>query len=71
MDAVTLSMSELSLSGSVDLETASQAIVIAAVANTFVKGGIVMIGGDKRLRKAILPGLILILAVAIVVVFVF
>lgn len=66
VDAITLSNAELSIPGGVggvSLETASQAILLAAMSNTVVKGGIVLMSGGKELRKAILPGLLIILLV--------
>jgi uncharacterized membrane protein (DUF4010 family) len=70
VDAITLSMAELSrTAGGVDLSTAARAIVLAAMSNTVVKGGIVLSGGSPALRKAVLPGLILMLATGIGVAF--
>lgn len=62
VDAVTLSMAELSARGGLDLDTARHAVVLAAASNTVVKGGIVLALGAPAMRKAILPGLVLILA---------
>ena len=70
VDAITLSMAELSQGGEkLDLDTAARAIVLAAASNTVVKGGIVLSAGSKELRRVILPGLIATLATAIGVVF--
>ncbi len=70
VDAITLSMAELSREGqNLDLRTAARAIVLAAASNTLVKGGIVLTTGSAALRKVILPGLIATLATAIGVVF--
>ncbi|KPL06677.1 hypothetical protein AMJ86_07555 [bacterium SM23_57] len=69
VDAITLSVAELTKTGGVTLETGSQAIVIAAMSNTLVKGGIAIMGGSRSLRKAILPGILLILVVGVSVVF--
>ncbi|MFQ5569262.1 MAG: MgtC/SapB family protein [Rhodothermales bacterium] len=70
VDAITLSMAELSKEGGdLDLHTAARAIVLAAASNTVVKGGIVLSAGSVALRKVILPGLIATLATAIGVVF--
>lgn len=71
VDAITLSMSELSRSGALALETAGQAVVLAAMANTLAKGSIVLVGGSKELRKALLPGVGLILAAGIASAFIF
>jgi uncharacterized membrane protein (DUF4010 family) len=70
VDAITLSMAELSqATGSVGLSTAARAIVLAAMSNTVVKGGIVLTSGAPALRRALLPGFILILVTAISVAF--
>lgn len=71
VDAITLSMAELSQGGeNLSLDTAARAIVLAAASNTLVKGGIVLSTGSKELRKVILPGMVLTLATAIGVVFI-
>ncbi len=68
VDAVTLSMAELSgPGGSVDLETAAHAVTLAAASNTVVKGGIVVATGSAAMRKAILPGTALVLAAMLAV----
>jgi uncharacterized membrane protein (DUF4010 family) len=69
VDAITLSMTELSRSGNLALPTAARAIVLAVVANTVVKGGIVLATGSSALRRAVLPGFLLILSVALVAAF--
>lgn len=68
-DAIALSMAELQAKGAVPLKTAAQASVIAAVANTFAKGGIVLAGGAVALRRALLPGFIAMMTVGVVVAF--
>jgi len=70
VDAITLSLAELSQNGrSLELDTAARGIVLAAVSNTLVKGGIVLAMGSMALRKVILPGLVATLATAVAVVF--
>ena len=69
VDAITLSMAELSSTGDVSLNTASQAIVLAAMSNTLAKSGIVLVGGAVALKKALYPGVILILITGIGVAF--
>ena len=70
MDAITLSMAELSQGeNGLDRTTAARAIVLAAASNTLVKGGIVLTAGTAALRRVILPGLLLTLGTAIAVVF--
>ncbi|MCP4415153.1 MAG: MgtC/SapB family protein [Chloroflexi bacterium] len=70
VDAITLSMAELSNSGNLDLSTAARAIVLATMSNTVVKGGIVIASGSSALRRALLPGFLLILVTGIVLAFV-
>jgi uncharacterized membrane protein (DUF4010 family) len=65
VDAITLSMAELSNQGSLARETAARAIVLATMSNTVVKGGIVLTSGSVALRRAMLPGFILILVTGI------
>jgi uncharacterized membrane protein (DUF4010 family) len=70
VDAITLSLAELSRdTHDLDLHTAARGIVLAAVSNTLVKGGIVLGMGSMVLRKVIMPGLLATLATAIGVVF--
>lgn len=70
VDAITLSMAELSRAGgSVDPATAARAIVLAVVSNTLVKAGIVLSMGAAALVRVILPGLLATLATAVGVVF--
>jgi uncharacterized membrane protein (DUF4010 family) len=71
VDAIALSMSELSRTGEISLDTASQAIVIAVTANTLVKGSIVVALGSKQLRRAILPGVLVIVVVILGAAFIF
>lgn len=63
VDAITLSVTELSRGGGLDRVTAARAVVLAAMANTAVKGGIVLSSGSPELRRAFWPGCLLILAV--------
>lgn len=66
MHAITLSMAQLSLPGGPLSEpVAARAIVLAAVSNTLVKSGIVLFSGAPPLRRALLPGVILIVVVAV------
>ena len=70
VDAITLSMAQLSQGGEgLDLRTAARAIVLAAASNTLLKGGLVLSVGSNALRKAILPGFVLMVATAVGVVF--
>ena len=70
VDAITLSMAELSgPAGELDVRTAAQAVVLATMANTAVKGGIVLTSGSRSLRRALLPGFLLMLVTGIAVAF--
>jgi uncharacterized membrane protein (DUF4010 family) len=63
IDAVALSLAELSQnSGGPELTTAARGVLIAALANTVTKGGIVFATGTPALRRVLLPGFVLILA---------
>ncbi len=70
VDAITLSVTELTTTGGLAIDTASHAIVVAAMTNTLVKGGIALVGGSLALRKTLLPGLLLMLSVGLIVAFV-
>lgn len=65
VNAITLSMAELSRTGSLTEEVASQAIVLAVMSNTLVKGLMVIVLGNHRLRWVILPGMLLTLLVGL------
>jgi uncharacterized membrane protein (DUF4010 family) len=66
VDAITLSMARLSKAeGGLSLTTGSRAIVVGVMANTLAKGGIVLVAGARALRRAIIPGLLLMLVVGI------
>jgi len=65
VDAITLSVAELSRAGGLDLSTGARAIVLAAMSNTIVKGGIVLTTGSPVLRRVLWPGLVLMLVTGI------
>ena len=69
VNAITLTLAQLSRDGGLSLEVATQGLVIAAVTNTLFKGLLVFRLGSPSLRRAVTPGLILILAVGVAVVF--
>ncbi len=69
VNPITLSMAELSRTGELALGTASQAIVLAAMSNTIVKGGIIFMSGSVGLRKVIWPGLVLVVLTGVGVAF--
>ena len=55
MDAITLSVMEMSKQGAVLLNSAVKAIAIAGLANTLCKGVLACIFGDAEMRKLIIP----------------
>jgi uncharacterized membrane protein (DUF4010 family) len=61
VDAIALSMAELSKTGVIDLSIASNAIILAAMSNTTVKGLVAIFGGSIALRKPLLPAIFLML----------
>jgi uncharacterized membrane protein (DUF4010 family) len=67
VDAITLSVTELTNNGSLGLSTGARAIVFAAISNTVVKGGVTLVSGSPGLRKAVLPAILLILVTGVVV----
>ncbi len=59
VDAITLSMAELSRDdGSVSDSTAGNAIVLAAASNTVVKGGLVWTLSSPGMRKLVIPAVV-------------
>ena len=72
VDAITLSVARLSQAGgSLEISTASQAVILAAMSNTIAKGVLVIASGSRGLRKSILPAVLLILATGLGVGFIF
>jgi uncharacterized membrane protein (DUF4010 family) len=69
--AVTLSVTELSRRAAIGLDVATQALLLAIIANLISKGGIVIFGGDRELRRVIFPGLVLMLATAVLLMLIF
>jgi uncharacterized membrane protein (DUF4010 family) len=69
VDAITLSVAELSRAGGLELGVGARAIVLAAMSNTVVKGGIVLSSGSGALRRALLPGFVLMLVAGVGVAF--
>jgi uncharacterized membrane protein (DUF4010 family) len=63
VDAITLSMARLSQTDAgLEISTASHAIILATMANTVVKGALVLFSGSKGLRRAMIPAFLLMLA---------
>lgn len=63
VDAITLTLGELSRAGgTISTTVAGQGVMLAAMANTAVKAGIVLATGGAPLKRIIWPGIVLILA---------
>ena len=69
VDAITLSMAELSKAGSVPPSTAANAIVLAAATNTVVKGAMVWFLGHPRLRATLGPAVLVTVAATLALTF--
>ncbi len=66
VDAITLSMAELSQpGGDLGLDVAARGVTLAAMSNTVVKGGLILTSGGAALKRAMLPGFVMILAAAL------
>ncbi len=65
VDAITLSMAELSKTGVIEMPKAALAIVLATLSNTTVKGGIALAMGSKTLRKPLALGIAAMLVIGI------
>ena len=61
VNAITLSIVDLSQQG-LTYEVATRAIVLAATTNTLVKGGFALAVGSAGLRRALWPGMVLLLS---------
>lgn len=70
VDAIALSMVDLTQSGNLDVTVGARATVIAALANTFFKGGFALATGSPTLRKTLWPGLLAMLGVGVIAAFV-
>ena len=51
------------------MRIATQAVVIAATANTLLKGLIVMIGAAPELKRTVLPGYLVLLGTGVAMLF--
>ncbi len=71
VDAISLSVAEMSMGNSLALDSAANAIIIASVSNTLLKGAVASISGSKELRPAIIPGAALMMIVVSALVFIF
>lgn len=71
VDAITLSMAELSRGdGEISNATAANAIVLAAASNTVVKGGLVWALSDPGMRKYTMPAVVATVVATVVLTFV-
>lgn len=71
VDAITLSVADLSKQAAgVGPLVAKRAIILAAVANTVVKGGMVLSLGSKKLRRIVWPAFLIIVVIGIVFAFI-
>ena len=66
VNAITLSLSELSSTGGLGISTAARGVVFAALANVVAKSGIVMITASASLRRLMVPGLLLVLITGLI-----
>jgi uncharacterized membrane protein (DUF4010 family) len=70
LSAITLSLARLSSIGQeLDLQIAGRGIIFASMANTVVKGAIVMVSGSGMLRRVVFPGLGVLMASSLAVAF--
>lgn len=69
VDAITLSIAELSSQGGITLSVAARAIILAVMSNTLVKAGIVWVVGSGVLTRTLLPGVLLIAATGVGIAF--
>lgn len=67
VDSITLSVSELAMSGTLQPEVASVAIVIASLVNTTTKGVMALVLGSKALRRTIIRAFGVVLLVGLIV----
>lgn len=71
VDAITLTMAELSKTGVLGMDTAALAIVLATMSNTLVKGSIALLAGSLTLRKSLIPVIVMILVFGLGTAFLF
>ena len=60
MDAVAFSLLDMSMKSSLPVQELVLALLLASLANTLTKGGLVCVLGAKSMRKPILPAVVLI-----------
>ena len=62
VDAISFTMSRMAGQGGVDAGAAANAVLLAALANTLLKGGLSISLGSPGLRRVMAPGTLLMLA---------
>lgn len=62
VDAISFTMSRMAGEGGVEAAAAANAVLLAALANTLLKGGVSASLGSPELRRSLLPGMLLMLA---------
>jgi uncharacterized membrane protein (DUF4010 family) len=67
VNAVTLSMADLSAAGSLDLSVAAQAVILAVLSNTIVRSAMVFVTGTTKLHRYMLPSALLAIVVTVAV----
>ncbi|HOT92651.1 MAG TPA: MgtC/SapB family protein [Anaerolineae bacterium] len=71
VDAIVLSMVDLARAPTnLDLTVATRAVTIAALSSTLFKGVFALLSGSSALRRALWPGMVLMLVVGVAVIFV-
>ncbi len=71
VDAIALSMVDLVRApASLDLTVAARAVTIAALSNTFFKGAFALVSGSPALRRALWPGMVLMVVAGLITIFV-
>ncbi|HOG68415.1 MAG TPA: DUF4010 domain-containing protein, partial [Fibrobacteraceae bacterium] len=63
MDAIALSVIEMNANNSLPEKQVVLSILFAGIANTITKGSMVILFGEKTMKKAIIPAMVLILLV--------
>ena len=69
MDAITLSVLDMTKQGSVVLGPAAKAIAVAGLANTLCKGVLAYIFGDREMRRLIIPAVGIISVASLPIIF--
>lgn len=65
VDAISFTMARMAEEGGVQASSAANAVLLAVLANTLLKGGVSVSLGSPELRRVLLPGILLMLAAGI------